>query len=322
MKGLVKTAPGTLTLQELETPKPNGHDVILKVSHCGICGSDVHLWESDANIGLVLGHEFAGVVEDPGASQLKVGDYVAVIPGSSKGKGLVVGANVQGAYTTHFSQDPRLLLPVPKSVGTEVACMIEPFTVGLRAVRRSHIDIQEKVLITGAGIIGHTAAEWARLAGAETIVMIDINDKRIEFAKKHGVIDEILDAKDPDIEKILMEKTGGAGFEKVIECTGFEKPTQLSINVTKTGGQITYVGVNFHSVSIPFLPLVMREISIVGTWGGISLYAQEVLHHFETKRVNPIKYVTDRIPLERVQAKMEDLASGKSGDIKCLIVNE
>ena len=80
MKGLVKTAARTMTMQDLPDIKPNGKDVVVKVTHCGICGSDVHMWIPDDRIGMVFGHEFSGIVEDPGASGLAVGDRVAVKP--------------------------------------------------------------------------------------------------------------------------------------------------------------------------------------------------------------------------------------------------
>lgn len=321
MKGLVKTAKRTLSMLELEDPIPNGQDVIVRVTHCGICGSDVHMWSSDDKLGFVFGHEFSGIVEDTGKSDLKAGDRVAVLPSLGDGKGVVGVTGIQGAYTTHFKQSPNFTRKLPDSLSNEAAALIEPLAITLNGVRRTHIDLNDRLLITGTGIIGLGCAEWARLQGADTIVMTEINIDKIAMVKATGICDHILNAGDPDIKEKLLEITKGKGFDKVIECTGSQSGMQLCIDVTRREGQITYLGIDYHPIALLTRPIVANQLSVVGAYGGMFSLCDEIIGHLERGRIHPEKFITSRITLEEVQAKLEELANGQTTEIKSIIVN-
>lgn len=319
MKALVKTAARTMTMQDLPKPEADGQDVIVKVTHCGICGSDVHMWIPDDRLGLVFGHEFAGVVEDPGASKLSAGDRVVVIPGS-KTPGHTMGViGTNGAYAQYVSQVPHLVQKLPDTLDNEVAAMLEPLSISLNAVRRTHIGIKDKVLITGTGIIGLGCALWARLEGADEIYMTEVNPDKIAMIKAMGICDGILNARDPDIKDQLKAKTGGVGFDKVMECSGTESGMQLCIDITRREGQITYVGIDYHPIALLTRPIVANQLSVVGAYGGLSHMCSEIISHLGKNRLDPRPFVTSRIKLEDVQAKLEELASGKSTEIKSII---
>lgn len=320
MKGLVKTAARTLSMLDLNDPIPNGQDVIVRITHCGICGSDVHMWTSDDRLAMVFGHEFSGIVEDPGASELKVGDRVAVLPSLGDGKGTVGVAGIQGAYTTHFQQSPKFMRKLPEALSNEVAALIEPLAIALNGVRRTHIDLNDKLLITGTGIIGLGCAEWARLQGVDTIVMTEVNPDKIAMVRRMGICDHILNARDPDIKEKLLKITTGKGFDKVIECTGTQSGMQLCIDITKREGQITYLGIDYNPIALLTRPIVANQLSVVGAYGGMFSLCDEIIRHLEKGRIHPEKFITCHITLEEVQAKLEELASGKTTEIKSIIV--
>ena len=179
--------------------------------------------------------------------------------------------------------------------------MIEPLSVGLNAVRRTHIAMQEKVLITGTGIIGLACAAWARCEGADIIVMSEINPDKIAMVEKLGLVDRIINVKDPDIKEQINEITGGKGFDKMMECTGTASGMQFCIDNTRRLGQITYVGIDYHPMPLLTRPIVANQLSVIGAYGGMSTLCDEVIYHLGRGRINPAPFITSRISLDQVQ---------------------
>ncbi|MGI6453625.1 MAG: zinc-dependent alcohol dehydrogenase [Syntrophomonadaceae bacterium] len=315
MRVLVKEQPKQLVMRDIPAPRPNGEDVIIKVSRVGICGSDVHMWATDDRIGLIMGHEFCGVVTDPGSNtSLKTGDRVVVYP---QGRGVFV--DLPGAYADYFAAKPGNVLKLPDSIDDDTAAMIEPASVALRAFHFTEAKINEKVLITGAGLIGLLMAEWLRLAGVDYIAMTEVNKSRIEYARSLNLVDDVFDAKDDQLVEKLQAVAEG-GFDKVVECTGQGSALALSLDAVKKGGRIMYVGIDYKPFPFYSRPLVANEISLVGSYGsGIPVF-QECIHHLAKQRINIAKYVTSHINLEQVQEKIAEIASGQSTEIKSIVV--
>ena len=213
MKCVSISGEKSLVLKDIDVPFSRDGSVVIEVKSCGICGSDIHNWDNGSPVGLVMGHEFSGVVVDPGyRKDLVKGDRVTGLPISPCGKCEACrSGNVQycadtwseavglaltnpGGYAEYTSCRPDMVRKIPGNVSFDAACMVEPSAVALHAINLSNIKIGDSVLIIGGGIIGLMSAEFARLAGASYIAILETNKKRGKKAVSYGKINEYYDA--------------------------------------------------------------------------------------------------------------------------------
>ena len=282
MKCVKLTDVKKLELAEMEKPESKDGSVVFKVESAGICGSDIHNWDIGNPVGLVLGHEFAGTVVDPGSRKdLEKGDRVTGLPISPCGKcDACRSGNVQycsetwseavglaltnpGGYAEYTSCRPDMVRKIPGNVSFDAACMVEPSSVSLHAINLADIKIGDDVLIIGGGIIGLMAAEFAKMAGAGYIAIMETNKKRGRKAVSYGKVNEYYDAMKEDTIPKLMTKTNG-GFDKVIECCGNAPAVTEALMAVKPGGTVVLVGVSATPINIPLVVGVMKEVKVKG----------------------------------------------------------
>lgn len=326
-----------LEVGEIDVPVSKGGEVVLKVESCGICGSDIHYWDIGGPEGLVMGHEFAGTVVDPGVrSDLKVGDRVTGLPISPCGKcepcktgnpqycamtwSSAVGLALTnpGGYAQYTSCRSDLVRKLPDSISFDEAAMVEPSAVSLHAVNLANIKIGDRVLIIGAGIIGLMAAEFAKMNGASYIAMLETNPKRGRKAVGFGKVNEYFDATDQNIIPELKAKTNG-GFDVVIECCGNGPAVSEAIMMTKPGGTVVLVGVSMGAVSVPIVAAVMGEMKLFGAIAYTEKEFDTCIELISNKKINVEKYIDAKVALKDVQKSFERLTSGKDAAVKIII---
>lgn len=324
-------------LKDKDVPVSKDGSVVIEVKSCGICGSDIHYWESGEPVGLVMGHEFSGVVVDPGSRKdLVKGDRVTGLPISPCGKcDACRSGNVQycldtwseavglaltnpGGYAEYTSCRPDMVRKIPGNVSFDAACMVEPSAVALHAVNLANIKIGDKVLIIGGGIIGLMSAEFAKLAGAGYIAIVETNKKRGKKAVSYGKVNEYYDATKEDTIPNLMVKTNG-GFDVVIECCGNSPAVSEALMTVKPGGMIVLVGVSNKPITIPTVVGVMREVTIQGAIAYTPHEFDTCLKLIANKKLNVVKYIDDLVPLEGTQEAFERLTSGKDAAVKIIL---
>ena len=324
-------------LKERDIPTYKEGSVIIQVKSCGICGSDIHYWVGGQPVGLVMGHEFAGIVVDPGSrADLVKGDRVTGLPISPCGKcEACKSGNVQycaetwseavglsltnpGGYAEYTGCRPDMVRKIPSNVSFDAACMVEPSAVGLHAVNLANIKIGDRVLIVGGGIIGLMAAEFAKMAGASYIAILETNKKRGKKAVGYGKINEYYDATKADTIDKLITKTNG-GFDVVIECCGNSPAVSEALMAIKPGGTVVLVGVSMEAISIPSIVGVMREVTMQGAIAYTPHDFDTCLKLIADKKINVTKYIDDLVPLEAVQDSFERITSGKDAAVKIVI---
>lgn len=327
----------SLVLKEKEAPVSKDGSVVIEVKSCGICGSDIHNWDNGSPVGLVMGHEFAGVVVDPGSRQdLVKGDRVTGLPISPCGKCEAChSGNVQycsetwseavglaltnpGGFAEYTSCRPDMVRKIPGNVSYDAACMVEPSAVSLHAVNLANIKIGDTVLIIGGGIIGLMAAEFAKMAGAGYVAILETNKKRGRKAVNFGKINEYFDAIKEDTIPTLMTKTNG-GFDKVIECCGNSAAVSEALMAVEPGGTVVLVGVSSTPITIPMVVGVMREVDVKGAIAYTQEEFDTCLKLIAEKKINVTKYIDDLVPLEAAQESFERLTSGKDSAIKIIL---
>ena len=334
MKCVSISGEKSLVLKNMEVPVSKNGSVVIEVKSAGICGSDIHNWDMGAPVGLVMGHEFAGTVVDPGSRvDLVKGDRVTGLPISPCGKCEACrSGNVQycsetwseavglaltnpGGFAEYTSCRPDMVRKIPGNVSFDAACMVEPSAVSLHAVNLADIKIGDDVLIVGGGIIGLMAAEFAKMAGAGYVAILETNKKRGKKAVNYGKVDEYYDALKGDTIPKLLTKTNG-GFDTVIECCGNAPAVTEALMAVKPGGTVVLVGVSAVPINIPLVMVVMKEVNLKGAIAYTEDEFDNCIKMIANKKINVTKYIDALVPLEKAQDSFERLTSGNDSAVK------
>jgi len=274
-----------IEIRDTEVPKPAPDEVLVKIEYVGICGSDVHFYEA-GKIGdfiveppFILGHETAGIVEEVGSGvkDLKPGDKVALEPSvpcrscsmCRQGKynlcpdvKMMAAPPYHGALTKYLTHPAAFSYKLPGNVSTMEGALIEPLAVGLHAVAQGGVALGDSVTVLGAGCIGLVSLLSAKGAGAGRVYVADIEDKRLEFAKKLGAT-ETINAKEVDTIEKIGALTEGLGTDKVIECAGSPVTIAQTPHLVSRDGIIVLVGMSLQDeINYNLMQLILKEASL------------------------------------------------------------
>ena len=324
-------------VKEIEEPVVDNENVIIKILKAGICGSDLHYFETGEPIGLVLGHEFCGEVLNPGnRTDLKVGDRVTALPISPCGSckaclsgnpqycrstwAEAVGLSLTnpGALTEKIKVRSDMVFKVPDTVTNEEAAMVEPTAVALHGVHLADIKVGQKVLVIGGGIIGLMSAMFAKKEGASYVAISETNPARGKKAISLRVADKYYDATKEDMVNEVMADTEG-GFDVVIECCGNASAVTSSLVTVRPGGTVILVGVATGPINIPTVIAVMSELTIKGAIAYTKEEFKMCLDLINSKQIEVMDFVDDVVSYDEVQNAYERLTSGQDGAVKILV---
>lgn len=282
MKTIVCSNPQSLVIEEREFPVlVNPTDVKISIKRVGICGTDIHAFNGNQpffTYPRVLGHELSGIVEAVGdeVSDIHMGDLVTVIPYMHCGKCVscqqgktncctkmtVLGVHIDGGMAESIVVPATHVLLV-NQLSLEMAAMVEPLSIGAHAVRRSNVQSGETVLIIGAGPIGLGVAKFAKLRGAQTI-MLDISPERLKFAKEWTNCDFILQASD-HVEEEILSLIGGSLPTIVYDATGNRQSMMKTFDYAAHGGKLVYVGLVKETISFFDPDFHAKELTLYGS---------------------------------------------------------
>ena len=295
MKALLLTEPKQLELVDIPTPELSDEAVLVRVSACGICGSDVHGYDGSSGRRippLVMGHEAAGVVErvGPHAKRFHPGDRVTfdstVFCGQCdycrRGQinlcddRQVLGVSCgdyrrYGAFAEYVAVPQRIVYRLPDSLSFEHAALIEAVSVAVHAVNQTPLQPQDTAVIVGTGMIGLLIVQSLRAAGCDTIIAVDVDDDRLALAHQFGAA-HTLNANQVNPTELVRELTGGAGAQVAMEAVGATATVQMAIESVCKGGAVTLVGNLSPTVEIPLQAVVTREIKVAGSCASAGEY--------------------------------------------------
>jgi 2-desacetyl-2-hydroxyethyl bacteriochlorophyllide A dehydrogenase len=340
MQAVQITGPRHFTVMEIPAPEPDGQNVIIRVSACGICGSDIHYWESGVDMcgapGLIPGHEFCGTIIDPGSrTDILPNDRVTALPMEACGscetcaRGLpnicmkimtqpMAGNNSPGAYAQYLKIGPDLVRKLPEAISDEEAALIEPAAVALHAVRQAGIKAGDKVLITGGGPIGLLCAAWARISGAAYIALTEINTYRRVFAQEQGNIDAAFDAADPRLVS-AMKQAAKSGFDIALETSGSAGGINTAVSALKRRGTLLLSGISLRPLAVPTMIIVTKEIEQKAAFSYSPEEFDLTMEYIAGKKLSAGKIINRTISLNEVQETFERLSSSISEDVKVII---
>ena len=339
MKCVAIAGPKKLVVESREALVGKPGYILIDVIKAGICGSDIHYWVSGEPKGLVMGHEFSGIVIDNGGSKkFKEGDRVTALPISPCLKcNECRSGNVQicehtwedaiglslkypGGFGGRVLVREDMVRHLPDNVTFETGAMIEPAAVALRAVNISNVKKGDRALVIGGGIIGLLTAYFLKLRGASYVAVSETNPARGEKSVKLGVADEWFNALDPKLpEKLLAKTECGNGFDVVADCCGNSPALTSGIVFTRPNGNLVMVGISLGNVSVPLVSAVMKEINIKGSIAYKPIEFDAVIKLASDKKINLEKFVDDIVTLEDVQHSFERLTSGSDSAVKILV---
>jgi 2-desacetyl-2-hydroxyethyl bacteriochlorophyllide A dehydrogenase len=297
--------PRSFKVLEKDIPSIKSNEVLVKVHVCGVCGTDVHIYEGAmpwAKLPLIPGHEFSGVVAEVGrdVNGISVGDAVTVDPNITCGlcrycrsarRNLCprvesIGVTRDGGFAEYVVAPTSQLYMVPKGLSLDEAAFTEPVACCLHGIMRLSIRPGEDVLIVGAGPIGLIHLQLVRRAGAGRVIVVEVNDRRLKLAEKLGADLTVNPSRD-DIVKAVNSFLGGKGVEAAIDAAGGSNPLTLALNCLEPGGRLLVFGVASESDvwSIKPYDIYKRELTIIGSFinpyemdGALNLLASGALN--------------------------------------------
>lgn len=339
MKAAVLTGEKKIEIKNLPVPEIQQGQMEIKVSACGVCGSDIHMWKAGKGWGknlqdFVMGHEFCGVVTNPGDSNFKVGDRVTFWANLDCGEcdmccaGLehlcrdvngtnYIGFVCNGAYSEYFVGKSSNAYKLPDSVSDVAAGLIDPLMVAYHAVGKANVKLGQKVLVVGTGIIGHMIAELAKKSGAGYVAMSKLYDHKVEIAKKVGFVDEFFD--DASIREDV-KKSVPNGFDVAFEVVGSASALDHCIQTVKPGGKVIMIGNSItETISVNINRAVLQEVQLLGSVSCTREEFQGTIDIIAKKIIDPEVYVTDIVSLDDLQKTFERLIMPSDSILKAVV---
>ena len=320
-----------MSVENVETPRAGPDEVVIKVSYCGICGSDLRSSASDMAVGAILGHEPSWTVAEIGeeVSGWSIGQRVTPIPFNPcwhcyecthgtphmcRNTLVIGGPRLPGAYAEYFKVKASQLYATPDEITDQEAALNEPLAVSLHGVLLSKITVGSSVAIIGAGPIGLMAIQCAKLAGAKGIYVAQRSEPRASMAKQVGA-DMVINPEEKDFRREVRRQTG-IGADVCLECVGSAEAFQLAIRVVRACGRVVLLGGSGPTEIIPG-ELLRRELEIKGSLG----YWTEFADGLELLRLHKIKtegMITKVVPLSDIQGIFSELLQVRN-HIKVLV---
>lgn len=341
MKVAVMEGIGKMGFVERSIPSPKADEVLVKLDYVGICGSDLHYYETGA-IGdyvvkppFVLGHEPGGVVVEVGADvkHLQVGDRVALEPGKTCGHcefckqgkynlcpDVIFFATppVDGVFQEYVAHEADLCFKLPENVSTLEGALIEPLAVGFHAAIQGDAHLGQSAVVMGAGCIGLVTMMALKARGVSRVYVVDIMEKRLEKALELGA-DGVINAAKEDVLERAAQLTGGKGMDLAVETAGTEITTRQAIQIVKKGSNIVLVGYSrTGEMTLPMSLVLDKELTFKTVFRYRHIYPMAI-DAVASGKVNLKGIVTDVFSLDEVQKAMDYSVNNKADIVKAVI---
>lgn len=345
MKGKMKVAVmngiGQMGFEEREIPTAKDNEVLVKLEYVGICGSDLHYYETGA-IGdyvvkppFVLGHEPGGTVVEVGknVTHLKVGDRVALEPGKTCGHcefcktgrynlcpDVVFFATppVDGVFQEYVAHEADLCFKLPENVSTLEGALIEPLAVGFHAAMQGDAKAGQTAVVMGAGCIGLVTMMALKAMGVSKVYVVDIMQKRLDKAMELGA-DGVINGSETDAVEAVMELTEGKGCDLAVETAGTQITTVQTIHMTKKGSTIVLVGYSKSGeMTLPMSLALDKELTFKTVFRYRHIYPMAI-DAVAAGKVNLKGIVTDIFSLDEAQKAMDYSVNNKADIVKAVI---
>ncbi|MDD2890744.1 MAG: L-threonine 3-dehydrogenase [bacterium] len=321
MKSIRKINPQLgATLVDIEVPKPSSYEVLVKVKATSICGTDVHIysWNEWAqnrikNLPQTMGHEFAGEIVEVGScvKNIKVGDYVSAETHIPCGGCIqcmtgqmhichnvkILGVDCDGCFAEYITVPESVIWKNDKSIPPEFASVQEPIGNAVYCTLVEPVTAKT-VVILGAGPTGLFSTGVAKVAGAAQVIVVEVEQFRLDIAKKMGA-DICINPKNEDPLKRILDETKGIGADVVLDMAGSPKTIELAIKAVRRGGRFSAFGITPGVINIDYNSIIFKGVTIYGISGRLMFDTWfKVRNLLAYKKLDISPVITHKLKLE------------------------
>ncbi len=337
MRALVKAtrSEGITLVDDAPVPEPGVHDVRIRIGKTAICGTDVHIYAWDAwsqktiPVPMIVGHEYVGVVDAVGA------EVEAFRPGERvSGEGHVtcgfcrncragrrhlcrhavgVGVNRPGAFAEYLVIPSVNVYRIPDGIPDDLAAIFDPYGNATHTALSFDL-VGEDVLVTGAGPIGCMAAAIARHVGARFVVVTDVNEYRLDLARRMGATRAVNVARE-DLRGVMAELGMKEGFDVGLEMSGSGPALRQLLDVMNHGGRVALLGIPPGEVAIDWSQVIFKGLQMKGIYGREMFETWYKMVAMLQGGLDLAPIVTHRFPIAEFQAGFDVMRSGRSGKV-------
>jgi len=336
MKTLTKLhAERGIWMTQSDYPECSRHEVIIKIRKTAICGTDMHIYQWDdwaqntIPTPMTIGHEFIGEIVKIGSSvtELKIGDRV-----SGEGhitcnqcrncrtgrqhlcrKTIGVGVNRNGAFAEYLVIPANNTIKIPNNISDDIAAILDPLGNAAHAALSFDL-IGKDILITGAGAIGIMAAAIAKHVGARHVVITDINDFRLELAKKMGVTRAVNVTREP-LNSVMDELDIKEGFDVGLEMSGSSNAFRSMLEGINHGGKIALLGILEKNTTIDWNQVIFKGLTIKGIYGREMYETWYKMISMLQSGLDISPVITHHFKIDDFQEAFDTILSGQSGKV-------
>lgn len=338
MKAIILEQPGKLTLRDVAEPGSAGpNEALVQVKRVGVCGTDLHAFAGNQNFfsyPRVMGHELAVEVLELGATDAEpdvaVGDQCCVIPylncgecvACGRGKSnccvkmQVLGVHVDGGMRERFSVPVDKLLRA-EGVALEQLALVEMLCIGAHAAKRARISRGEKALVIGAGPIGLATAQFAKIAGAEVMVM-EVNQKRLDFCAEFLGIHKLIDARKEPLAQVRAA-LGGDLPTLVFDCTGSGRSMHSAFDYVAHGGSLVLVGHITGDITFSDPHFHSHEMTLLASRNATPADFAWVIEELRAGTISLAPWITHQATPESIVGEFPTWLAPATGVIKAML---
>ncbi|NNC56015.1 MAG: L-threonine 3-dehydrogenase [Woeseiaceae bacterium] len=336
MKALVKAKPERgIWMEDIAVPEVGHNDVLIKINRTAICGTDIHIfkWDDWAQatipVPMAVGHEFSGEIVDLGieVKGFKVGDRVSaeghitcgVCRNCRAGRrhlcmnAIGVGVSRAGAFAEYLSVPAFNVFKLPDLITDDLASILDPLGNATHTALSFDL-VGEDVLVTGAGPIGVMAVAIARFAGARHIVITDVNDYRLELARKMGA-SRALNVTRETIDDTMRDLGMEEGFDVGMEMSGNPQAFRDMLRTMHHGGKIAMLGIPPGDMAIDWNDVIFKGLFIKGIYGREMFETWYKMSSMLQSGLNMDPIITHHFDIDEFQPAFELMESGQSGKV-------
>ena len=336
MRALVKAKPERgIWLEDIDKPTVGHNDVLIRVNRTAICGTDIHIYQWDdwarntIPVPMAVGHEFCGEVVECGieVKGFNKGDRVSaeghvtcgVCRNCRAGRrhlcmnAVGVGVNRAGAFADYISVPAFNVFKLPDAISNEMASILDPLGNATHTALSFDL-VGEDVLITGAGPIGIMAVAIAKYAGARHVVITDINDYRLELARKMGA-SVALNVTSGSLDQTMQDLGMVEGFDVGMEMSGVASAFRDMLRTMHHGGKIALLGIPTDEMAIDWNQVIFKGLIIKGIYGREMFETWYKMSSMLQSGLDIESIITHRFPLEDYEEAFQLMESGQSGKI-------
>ena len=329
-----------IEIRDFPNPEPAPGRAVVKISYCGICGTDLHAYHGGAPYNpAICGHEWAGTLVSKGndVPDLREGDRVGIgvapacgsCPECRAGDSAHCGATMMsmvgvgpmaakhGGFASAISIEASRLYPLRSSVSDISAAMLEPATVAIHALRRTPLRLGDAVVVLGAGPIGLLILQCARAAGAGCVVVVEPEPTRAALAATLGAT-AVINPKTEDTGERTKAICGPLGADVVFECAGIPATIDQSASLVKRGGVVSLVGLSAVPAEISPGTWLAREVRLVASLGYLHEEFDMAMQLVEDERLQLESLHSGTVGLHEIDGAFRQLLSG-GGEVKILV---